>query len=146
MKCRAVFLLLSSLALLSCSKAERFVIGVSQCSEDAWREAVNNEILQTASFYTDLDVIIKSVRDDSKAQIADIESLIASRVDLLVVSPNESSALTGVVTKAYDAGIPVILFDRKTDNDHYTAYVGGDNFQIGQMAAEYVAAKMGGGV
>ena len=70
-------LALSLSALFSCSKrADVYTIGVSQCSVDAWREVANSEILQEASFYDNLSVEIKSVRDDSEQQIEDIENFI----------------------------------------------------------------------
>lgn len=114
-----------------------YVIGVSQCSVDAWREVANNEMLQEASFYNNLTVNIRSVHDDSEQQIRDIEEFIDEKVDLLVISPNESTSLTPVVEKAYRSGIPVILYDRKIDSDQYTAFIGGDNRQIGYLAGTY---------
>jgi signal transduction histidine kinase/DNA-binding response OmpR family regulator len=132
-------------ALFSCSKRpDTYLIGVSQCSVDAWREVANTEIMQEASFYDNLSVEIKSVRDDSEQQIEDIENFITKGVDLLIISPNESESLTPVVEKAYDAGIPVILYDRKVDSDKYTAFVGGDNRQIGSIAGSYVMSVIGG--
>ena len=137
--------LLCIVVVTSCSRQpEEFTIGVSQCSVDAWREVANNEIRQEASFYDNLSVKIKSVRDDSEQQIEDIENFITEGVDLLIISPNESERLTPVVEKAYDAGIPVILYDRKVDSDKYTAFVGGDNRQIGSIAASYAMSIIGG--
>ena len=124
--------------LCGCTKeVDRYVIGVSQCSVDAWREVANNEIMQEASFYNNLSVEIRSVHDDSGQQIEDIEKFIDEGVDLLVISPNESTSLTPVVEKAYRSGIPVILYDRKVDTDQYTAFIGGDNRQIGYIAGSY---------
>ena len=135
----------SVLSLLACSrKPEVFTIGVSQCSVDAWREAANNEIGQEALFYNNLNLVFKSVRDDSQQQIADIEQFIEDGVDLLIISPNESSALSPVVEKAYDAGIPVVLYDRKVDSDKYTAFIGGDNRQIGSIAGSYTLSIIDG--
>ena len=133
------------LSLLACSrKPEVFTIGVSHCSVDAWREAANNEIGQEALFYNNLNLVFKSVRDDSQQQIADIEQFIEDGVDLLIISPNESSALSPVVEKAYDAGIPVVLYDRKVDSDKYTAFIGGDNRQIGSIAGSYTLSIIDG--
>lgn len=137
-------LLLLLATITSCSHKKQFVIGVSQCSEDSWRESVNTEMLQEAAILGDMEVIIKSVKDDSQAQVKDVEDFIKDKVDLLVISPNESSSLTPITSKAFASGIPVILFDRKTNNNQYTAYVGGDNFQIGQMAADYIISQYTG--
>lgn len=140
-----LFLLITSL-LSSCSieKKEKFVIGVSQCSYDQWRHIANDEILREASFYPDLDVEIRSVKDDASEQIKDIEYFINKKVDLLVVSPAESTILTPIVTKAYKAGIPVILFDRKIDSEDYTAYVGADNYLLGYEAGLYIGGILKG--
>jgi signal transduction histidine kinase/CheY-like chemotaxis protein/AraC-like DNA-binding protein len=137
------YLLLVLPLLAACSRGEDpYVIGVSQCSVDAWREAANNEILQEASFYGDVTVSIRSVHDDSEQQIEDIEKFIDEKVDLLVISPNESTSLTPVVEKAYRSGIPVILYDRKIDSDQYTAFIGGDNRQIGYAAGSYAMSTL----
>ena len=107
---RPALIFLFCLALASCSRAvDKYVIGISQCSIDMWREVANSEMMQEASFYSNISLVIRSVHDDSEQQIRDIERFIDDKVDLLVISPNEAESLTPVVEKAYDAGIPVIL-------------------------------------
>ena len=64
---------------------------------------------------------LEELIDIYKEQISYLEQ---AGVDLLVVSPNESSNLTPVVEKAYEKGIPVILYDRKIESEAYDAYVG----------------------
>ncbi len=134
-----IYVLVCWFALTGCAKNnESFVVGISQPSQDAWREKANEELRREASFYNDVEVEIRSVADESQAQIEDVEYFIEKGVDLLVVSPNESSALTPVVEKAYEKGIPVILYDRKIDSDAYDAFVGADNRQIGASMGEYL--------
>lgn len=87
---------------------------------------------------------VYQAHDDNAHQIKDIESLIERKVDLLIVAPNEAEAITPVIEKAYDAGIPVILVDRKINSKKYTAYVGADNYEIGRKAGEYIADRLGG--
>ena len=113
---RLIFISAIVLVCFSCTKERKhnYVIGVSQCSEDYWRETVNREMVLEATFQDGLEVRIRSVKDDSEQQIRDIESFLKDKVDLLVVSPNESAALTPIVTAAYQKGTPVILLDRKT--------------------------------
>ncbi len=120
------------------------VIGVSQCSDDAWRRNMNEEILREASFNSDLTVKIKTAFDSNQKQIRDIESFIAEGVDLLIVSPNEAIPLTPVLEKAMKEGIPVVLVDRKTNSAQYTAFVGADNFQIGREVGTYTANLLNG--
>ena len=120
------------------------VIGVSQCSEDLWRETVNSEMQRQASVMRNIEVRVKSARDDSQQQIRDIREFMREGVDLMIVSPNESEALTPVVSEVYRSGIPVILFDRKTSNDEYTAYVGADNRRLAERLGVYAADLLHG--
>lgn len=121
-----------------------YIIGVSQCSDDEWRDRMNKEIKREALFYPGAKVEIHTAKDDNAIQIGDIEGFIEKGVDLLIVSPNEADALTPVIEKAYDKGIPVVLVDRKIHSDKYTAYVGADNYEIGRQVGNYIAERLQG--
>lgn len=130
---------------VACSRKEMdYTIAVSQCSEDDWRAQMNKEILREGLFYPGVNIEVYQAHDDNTHQIKDIESLIERKVDLLIVAPNEAEAITPVIEKAYDAGIPVILIDRKINSKKYTAYVGADNYEIGRRAGEYIADRLKG--
>lgn len=146
MKVKILLFFIPILFILSCKqdKKARYTIGVSQCSDDLWRETMNNEMQREIGFHKDVNIIIRSAKDDTKKQIEDIEWLINQDVDILVISPNESTAFTPIIQKAYRSGIPVILVDRKIDTDDYTAYVGADNYQIGKEVGLYAAGILDG--
>lgn len=130
---------------VACSRKEAdYTIAVSQCSEDDWRAQMNKEILREALFYPGVNIEVYQAHDDNVRQIQDIESLIKKKVDLLIVAPNEAEAITPVIEKVYDAGIPVILVDRKINSEKYTAYVGADNYEIGRRAGECIADRLKG--
>ena len=142
-----LFLYFALFACLACQRERnpRYVIGVSQCSEDLWRQTMNEELKREVALYqADAEVLIRSVKDDTPKQIADIEWFIEQKVDVLVVSPNESEACTPVIEKAYQQGIPVILVDRKIATESYTAYVGANNYQIGKEAGLYAIGVLKG--
>ncbi|NDV78035.1 substrate-binding domain-containing protein [Dysgonomonas sp. 511] len=146
MKIKTLLCFIPLLLFLSCKQDKniRYTIGVSQCSDDLWRETMNNEMQREIGFHKDANIIIRSVKDDTQKQIEDIEWLIGQNVDLLVISPNESKALTPVIQRAYKSGIPVILVDRKIDTEDYTAYVGADNYQIGKEVGLYAVGILNG--
>lgn len=125
------------------SKAEtkkEFVIGMSQCNlGEPWRVAMNDQIAMAAAQYPEFKVIFADAAQDNSKQIADIQNFIQSKVDLLIASPNEAIPLTNVIKEAYEAGIPVILLDRKIEGDTYTQFIGADNVDMGRVAGEYVA-------
>ena len=129
-----------SLSLASCAgeKAhKRFVVGVSQCSEDTWRDKLNEELRIAATYY-DVDLQIKSANDDVRLQTEQIDRFVEQGVDLLVVAPGQVS-ISPAIDKAYEKGIPVIGFDRRTRSNKYTAYIGADNHDIGASMAEFMA-------
>ena len=131
--------------LASCGGAKKkYVIGVSQCSEDIWRDKLNDELRDAAYVYDNVDVRIVSASDEDKRQVDQINRFAADGVDMLVVAPNQVNSVSKPVDAAYDKGIPVILFDRKTGSDKYTAFIGADNEKIGRTIGEYVAARLKG--
>ena len=134
-----------SLLLASCKGNEpKYRIGVSQCSDDAWRRQMNDEMKREASFDQDMALDILCAHDDAQLQARQIDSLVQSGIDLLIVSPSEEEALTSTVDAVYRKGIPVIVVDRKTQSDEYTAYIGADNRIIGRDAATLIAAELKG--
>lgn len=138
-------ILLGICCLSSCSNRELkpFHIGISQCSDDEWRNKMNTEILREALFYDGLEVEIRSAKDNNHTQLEDIQYFVEEGVDLLVVAPNEAAAITPAVEKAYQEGIPVIVVDRNIQSDQYTAFIGADNYKIGLDAGNYVLNHIG---
>ena len=119
-------------------KKPEYIIGVSQCSNDEWRVQMNKEILREALFYPEVKVDIRQAQDDNQRQINDIKEFIHQKVSLIIVAPNEAGAIAPVLEEAYEAGIPVVLVDRKIHSDKYTAYVGADNYEVGKKVGEYI--------
>ena len=121
-------------------KKDKYVIGMSQCNlGEPWRVAMNDQIAMAAEKHPEFEVIFADAAQDNSKQIADIENFVQMGVDLIITSPNEATPLTNAVSAAYDAGIPVILLDRKIDGDKYTQFIGADNVDMGRIAGEYIA-------
>lgn len=133
-----------ALLLTSCSYGddEIFYVGVSQCSQDEWREKMNAEMQREAMLSHEISLEIRSANDDSSKQKEDIAYFIDKKVDLLIVSPNEAGEVTPAVDEAFDAGIPVVVVDRNVTGDKYTAFISADNVQIGYMQGQYVSDNL----
>lgn len=139
--CQCLLLFLLPL-LLSCdSEKKRYVVGVSQCSEDVWREKLNEELRIAALYYNDVDLRISSANDDVQMQTEQINRFVDEGVDLLIVAPGQVS-ISPAIDRAYEKGIPVIIFDRRTRSDKYTAYIGADNNEIGSSMGEHLAGAL----
>ena len=139
----AVALAVTVLASCGGSGKKRFVVGMSQCSEDTWRDKLNNELRLAASFY-DVDLRIKSAYDDVKLQTEQIDKFVDEGVDLLIVAPGQVT-ISPAIDRAYEKGIPVIVFDRRTRSDKYTAYIGADNREIGESMGKFLSSSLNNG-
>lgn len=125
------------------AKKDKFVIGMSQCNlGEPWRVAMNDQIAMAAKDYPMFEIIYSDAAQDNSKQIADIENFMQMGVDLIITSPNEAKPLTDVITRAHEAGIPVILLDRKIEGDAYTQFIGADNVLMGREAGKYVAETL----
>ena len=152
MNYRSMILVLAVMATMvfmplatSCSHDKpQYVIGVSQCSEDIWRDKQNAELRLGAYFHDNVELRFAVAYDSDERQVQQIDSLVATGIHLLIVAPNQLSTISPAIDRAFDKGIPVIVFERKTNSHKYTAYIGADNYEMGQIMGDYVADRMGG--
>ena len=138
-----LFILLT--ALTSCTRQKpHYVIGVSQCSEDIWREKQNAELRMGAYLQGDVELRFAVAYDSDQRQVQQIDSLVATGIDLLIVAPNQMATISPAIDRAYDKGIPVIVFERKTSSKKYTAFISADNYEMGRVMGEYIAGQLHG--
>ena len=123
------------------SRTPQYRIGVSQCLDDAWRQKMNYEMERELLLHPDMSLSRRIAYGSNELQCAQIDSFIKERVDLLIVSPNEAKQVQPAVTRAYRAGIPVIVADRRVPGDEWTAFIGGDNYKVGRLMAQWVIGK-----
>lgn len=83
-------------------------------------------------------VSVQSANASEERQIAQIENLISRGVDVIVIVPFNSKALTNVVAEAKKAGIKVISYDRLILDADVDAYISFDNVKVGEMQAQGV--------
>jgi len=123
----------------------QFVIGVSQGNlVDPWRLQMETDITVAAAAHSELAVIFKNARNDTASQRTQVGEFVSSRVDLLIISPNESGSLTESVARALGMGIPVIVLDRGPLPGRCTCFIGGDNQKIGRAVGQWAAGALGG--
>jgi len=125
--------------------AAKWKIGFSQVTTiEPWRVQFNKDIKAEAAKHPEVELIVTDGEDKTEKQVADVENLIRQEVAVLLISPKESAGLTGVVDKAVDAKIPVIVLDRNVDTKRFSQFIGGDNVAIGRAAGEYAVGLLGG--
>jgi simple sugar transport system substrate-binding protein len=109
---------------------------------EPWRISMRDEINAEATHHGNLRVVFTDAADSNGRQIQDVHTLLDSGIDLLIISPNDSEALSPVITEAYHR-VPVILLDRSVLGFDYTLFIGPDNRLIGKQAGQYVTELLG---
>ncbi|GIK36462.1 MAG: sugar ABC transporter substrate-binding protein [Chloroflexota bacterium] len=132
------------------TKKDKYKVGFSQVeSNNPWRLA------QTASMQEEAakrgyELVYTDAAGSEAKQIADVDSMIAQKVDLIFLAPRSEKPLAQAVLKAKAAGIPVILLDRNVDQtiakpgQDYICFIGSDFIEEGKRAAEWLVNATGG--
>ncbi|MEE0978841.1 MAG: substrate-binding domain-containing protein, partial [Muribaculaceae bacterium] len=128
-----------AIATTGCTEQKLFRIGISQCSNDDWRQKMNDEIYREIMLHPEAEVEIRSADDSNQKQIDDIKYFVNNGFDIIIAAPNEADAMTPIIKEVYDSGIPIIVFDRNINGETYTAAQEVDNYGIGRAAARYAA-------
>ncbi|MEF2967450.1 ribose ABC transporter substrate-binding protein RbsB [Paenibacillus sp. M1] len=90
-----------------------------------------------------METIVVDAQNDSAKQSNDVDDLMQKGVDVLLINPADSAAISTVVQSANTLGIPVITLDRSADQGKVEALVASDNVKGGRMAAEYIEQLLG---
>ena len=145
MRQRFFYLFVLATLLVSCSGGKvKYRIGVSQCSADIWRDKQNAELRMGAYFHDNVELKFAAAYDSDERQVQQIDSLVTDGIDLLVVAPNQVQTISPAIDRAYDKGIPVIVFERKTSSQKYTAFISADNYEMGRVMGEFIVSRLHG--
>jgi ABC-type sugar transport system substrate-binding protein len=107
----------TALIFASCQEKKTYRIGVSQCSSDDWRNKMNEEIHREVILHDDVEVEIRSADDDINRQISDIQYFMDNKFDAIIAAPIEAEAITPIIRKVYESGLPIVVFDRNTTEE-----------------------------
>lgn len=125
---------------------EDLIVGFSQLgAESEWRVANTNSIKETAE-QLGVELRFFDAQQKQENQVEAIRKLIVQRVDVIGISPIVETGWDEVFQEAKDAGIPIILVDRRADvpEDLYVSYLGSDFLEEGRNAARIMADLMNG--
>jgi ribose transport system substrate-binding protein len=123
--------------------AKKYFVAFSQCNNaEPYRAAQNQLMEKLFNEKGDVQLVIADAQQDNSKQIAQIETFIRQKPDLLIVAPNERAPLTGVMGRAMAAGVPVICLERDITQPNYTTFIGADNLAIGKMAGQFIVDSL----
>ena len=136
-----------AVCLLACSCGSggkrQFVVAFSQANNaEPYRAAQNALMTKLWGQSPDVKLVISDAQQDNSRQVAQVETFIRQKPDLLIVAPNERAALTAVMGQAMEAKIPVICLERDIAQPNYTSYVHSDNGAIGRKAGQFIVDSL----
>jgi ribose transport system substrate-binding protein len=137
---KRIALAVACLLACSCSsgKKQLFVAFSQANNAEPYRAAQNALMKKLWAEHSDVRLVISDAQQDNSRQIGDIETFIRQKPDLLIVAPNERTAVTDVMRTALDRQIPVICLERDVSLPNYTTYIHSDNLEIGRAAGVFI--------
>jgi ribose transport system substrate-binding protein len=124
-----------------------YTIGFSNAGlGDSWRVVGLHSLEKAAFEHKDqiAHLLITDAGHDDSKQVADIQDLVSRGIDLLLVSANTADALDPAVTRVMEAGIPVVMVDRRIASDNFLSFVTASDAVTGRLFAQWIAEKLGG--
>ena len=144
--CLLIFILSLTISCKRGGEEKEFVVGISHSSvNDSWRKAMMLDMQVKASDYPGMTLEMKDANEDNDTQIKQTRELVKKKVDLIIISANESGPVTTAAVEAYRAGIPTIIIDRKIYSEEYTTFIGADNYEIGRAAGLFTNSLLKNG-
>lgn len=101
------------------------------------------EGVEEAAKDKDVETVITDAQNDSSSQNNQVEDLITQKVDLIIINPVDSTAISSSVKKANEANIPVICVDRSSDEGEVVSFISSNNIEGGKLAGEFILEKAG---
>ena len=133
------------LVLAGCGdqKPSQKMVAFSQANNAEPYRATQKALMEKLFAATpDVKLVVSDAQQDNSKQIAQIETFIRQKPSVLIVAPNERAALTAVMGKAMQAGIPVICLERDILEPNYTTYIRMDNKAIGRLAGQFIVDQL----
>jgi D-xylose transport system substrate-binding protein len=121
---------------------DRIVIGLSLDTLKEARWQADREQFVKRAGELGAEVRVLAANSDDTVQVSDVEKLITSKVDVLVIVPHDGTAMAKGVKMAHDADIPVIAYDRMIRDSDPDLYVSFDNEHVGELQARFLVEHL----
>ena len=140
-----IFCAAAALLLAGCGeqKPQQKLVAFSQANNAEPYRATQKALMEKLFAQSpDAKLVVSDAQQDNSKQIAQIETFIRQKPAVLIVAPNERAALTAVMGRAMQAGIPVICLERDILEPNYTTYIRMDNKAIGRSVGQFIVDQL----
>lgn len=142
---KIAFLFMMSVSIATAAtNPQKTVVFVQDTMANDFRKAQVYEVRDALSKYPDIRFNALDAKGKTALLISQINQLIDTKTDLIIVGTNDEKAVVPVVAKAYQKGIGVIVLDRGIQGKEYTTFINSDNIKIGSLGAQYIAKRLNG--
>jgi D-xylose transport system substrate-binding protein len=121
---------------------KKLKIGISLPTQREERWVLDKENFEKVAKELGVEVAIQIADNDAAKQQSQCENLIAQGIDVLILAPHDGKAAANIVTKAHEAGIKVVSYDRLALDCDLDLYVTFDSLKIGEMQGEWLMSKV----
>ncbi len=139
-----VYLIFFSSMLLSDTLESKTIAFAQDTMANDFRKAQVFEVRDAIKQHDNMKFVYSDANGSTALLIRQIEKFIIAKVDLLIVGTNDAKTVVPVISKAYNAGVPVIILDRGIIGEQYTTFINSDNLKIGKLGAQYIAKELQG--
>ncbi len=126
------------------AQAAKLRVGVSiPAADHGWTAGVVWWANECAALHPEIEWTVATAETPEK-QIADIEALLAKKVDALVILATESAPITPIAQEAHERGVLIVNVDRGFLKPVADIFIEGDNAAFGRKSAQFMVEKLGG--
>ena len=145
MKVRLLFVYLVLVILCSCANApaeKKIKIGFAMdtLKEERWQR--DHDAFDAQCKKLNVDCVITVADNKADKQANDVDNLLTSGIDALVIAPHDATQAVSMVDKAKAQNVPVISYDRLINSDKIDLYISHQVPVIGTKIAEYALKKV----
>ncbi|WP_077328829.1 ribose ABC transporter substrate-binding protein RbsB [Virgibacillus siamensis] len=98
---------------------------------------------QKAAEEAGMELVVTNAQNDASKQLSGVEDLMQQDIDVLLINPTDSEAVTSAIEIANNNDVPVITVDRSADGGEVVTHIASDNVAGGEMAGKFIAKKLG---
>jgi len=125
--------------------AAKYKIGwAMESMSHPWLVQHVDEGKKVAANHPDVELIIRDGQDRITKMISDIEDLLVSGVDFILITPGKTVGLEAVLRRVREVGIPYAFVGKGYRDPNALFFMADDNFRCGQILGYYHVWLLGG--
>ena len=118
----------------------RIGLSLDTLKEERWQRDRDTFVAKAQALGA--EVIVLSANSDDVQQIKDCNSLLAQKIDVLVIAPHNGEAMARAVEEAHSTGVVVCAYDRLIRDCALDYYFTFDNVKVGELQGRFLMERL----